>query len=215
MGFGATPSGGVAPTESYPVQIARDMTLIPRAAAGRQRGPRTERQRSVGAERSAEPEDRMPPQRHRSRCLRPSKHRRGRSARKAAPAPRPVGAARSGRSLLGGGQPVSKLPGNTEPCLLAGPIREKPHTIHILRHNRSENRLLGTLLQSVFRRRVKKRWISGCPLLYEQSEDCLHTPFLSRAGLFACGFPMQRVPYDRRGRVGLFWHSWQCEPFPH
>ena len=25
----------------------------------------------------------------------------------------------------------------------------------------------------------------------------------------------QRVPYDRRGIVGLFWHSWQCEPFPH
>ena len=49
--------------------------------------------------------------RHRSRCLRPSKHRRGRSARKAAPAPKPVGAARSGRSLLGGVQPVSRLPG--------------------------------------------------------------------------------------------------------
>ena len=74
-------------------------------------GPRTKRQRSVGAERPAEPRDRMPPQRHRSRCLRPSKHRRGRSARKAAPAPKPVGAARSGRSVLDGVQPVSTLPG--------------------------------------------------------------------------------------------------------
>lgn len=51
------------------------------------------------------------PMRHRSRCLRPSKHRRGRSARKAAPAPKPVGAARSGRSLIDGVQPVSTLPG--------------------------------------------------------------------------------------------------------
>ncbi len=51
------------------------------------------------------------PMRHRSRCLRPSKHRRGRSARKAAPAPKPVGAARSGRSVLNGDQPVSRLPG--------------------------------------------------------------------------------------------------------
>ena len=25
----------------------------------------------------------------------------------------------------------------------------------------------------------------------------------------------QKSPYDRRGRVGLFRHSWQCEPFPH
>jgi hypothetical protein len=51
------------------------------------------------------------PMRHRSRCLRPSKHRRGRSARKAAPAPKPVGAARSGRSVHVGVQPVSRLPG--------------------------------------------------------------------------------------------------------
>jgi hypothetical protein len=80
------------------------------------RGPRTKRQRSVGAERPAEPRDRMPPQRHRSRCLRPSKHRRGRSARKAAPAPKPVGAARSGRSLLDGVQPVSRLPGKQSPA---------------------------------------------------------------------------------------------------
>lgn len=55
------------------------------------------------------------PMRHRSRCLRPSKHRRGRSARKAAPAPKPVGAARSGRSLLDGVQPVSRLPGKQSP----------------------------------------------------------------------------------------------------
>jgi len=51
------------------------------------------------------------PMRHRSRCSRPSEHRRGRSARKAAPAPKPVGAARAGRSLLDGVQPVSRLPG--------------------------------------------------------------------------------------------------------
>ena len=38
------------------------------AAAGGHWGPRTKRQRSVGAERPAEPKDRMPPQRHRSRC---------------------------------------------------------------------------------------------------------------------------------------------------
>jgi len=56
------------------------------------------------------------PMRHRSRCLRPSKHRRGRSARKAAPAPKPVGAARSGRSLIDGVQPVSRLPGKQSPA---------------------------------------------------------------------------------------------------
>ena len=56
------------------------------------------------------------PMRHRSRCLRPSKHRRGRSARKAAPAPEPVGAARSGRSVLDGVQPVSTLPRKQSPA---------------------------------------------------------------------------------------------------
>gem|GEM_PF-5142679 len=175
----------------------------------------------------------MPPQRHRSRCLRPSKHRRGRSARKAAPAPKPVGAARAGRSLLIGIQPVSRLPGKQgsaywqnrtrgtplqllrsedasvwcgrdhggngalAPGKELAPLRDwsrlfgqwrnsragtlenwlnrvrfraisaaakieltfklivTPHTIHDPRHNESEACLLGTLLLSARRRRVK------------------------------------------------------------
>ena len=65
----------------------------------------------------------MPPQRHRSRCSRPSEHRRGRSARKAAPAPKPVGAARSGRSLLNGVQQLSRRPGIDRPCFCRGDPR--------------------------------------------------------------------------------------------
>ena len=52
--------------------------------------------------------------------VRPSEHRRGRSARKAAPAPKPVGAARSGRSLLNCAQQLSRRPGIDRPCFWQG-----------------------------------------------------------------------------------------------
>ena len=52
--------------------------------------------------------------------VRPSEHRRGRSARKAAPAPKPVGAARSGRSLLNCVQQLSRRPGIDRPCFWQG-----------------------------------------------------------------------------------------------
>ncbi len=97
--------------ERPPTMLRGEFKKMLAAARRPQGGPARSDSAVWGAERSAEPRDRMPPKRHRSRCLRPSKHRRGRSARKAAPAPKPVGAARSGRSVLDGVQPVSTLPG--------------------------------------------------------------------------------------------------------
>lgn len=84
-------------------------------------GPRTERQRSVGGGASSGafriaccPSSINP-------VLTPSEHA-GRSARKPH-RPQPVGAARSGRSLLNGVQPLSGRPGIDSPALSQGRSR--------------------------------------------------------------------------------------------
>ena len=110
-------SAVLRPVDERPATMLRGAFKKMLAAARRPQGDPHEAPAKCGGEAfSGAQRIACRPMRHRSGCLRPSKHRRGRSARKAAPAPKPVGAARSGRSLLNGVQPVSRLPGKQGPA---------------------------------------------------------------------------------------------------
>ncbi len=94
-------------------------------------------------------------------------------------------------------------------------LRVLPHTIHIRRHNESDDRLLGTLPLSDHRRRVTKRRLFNVRFFRGNRKIARELRSRVVRGCLSVMSQQQRVPYDRRGIVGLFWHSWQCEPFPH